>query len=102
MVILVAQLIELPRPCHRRTDHGHVVPSIAAQRLGRLLQPGVVDKCAIVDRGIRTERNFKRVSIGSGLRRQSPKLGTDLFYGRCAAYNKAIMNRGPPESLKVS
>src|SRR5258708_6577938 len=49
MVAIVFQLVKLQAPSVRRTDHGHVVPGRAGERLGSFLEPSVVDEKAIVN-----------------------------------------------------
>src|SRR5438270_12322582 len=101
VVILVVDLAELPVSGHTWADHGHVVPGGAAEGFGCLLQPGVIDKAAVVNRGIRTERYFNRVRIGLRCRRQSAQLSSDRSRRSSAAGDKTIMQRAAPPGFKI-
>src|SRR5258707_11104259 len=101
MVIRVFKPVQLPRLGHGRTDHGYVVPGVTAQRLGRLLQPRVIDKAAVVNGWIGPERDFNAISR-SGRSRERSGFPANLLRSRDRVCDKTIMDRSAPESLKVA
>src|SRR4029077_7591 len=80
MVVVILQQIESPGLRHLGADHRDIVPGVAAERLGRLLQPRIIDETAVIDRGIRTERNLDRIRICRRRRRHASYPGCKLPY----------------------